>query len=303
MTKKMNDHYKEKKLTIVTPTYNRGREIVNLYNSLYKQSSYNFKWLIIDDGSSDNTRNIIKDLKKDRFEINYVYKENQGKHTALNVAFSILDTELFVIVDSDDSLDCDAVKHIENDWEKYRHNSKICGLVYPRMYPNGIWICDKFKAGEFEENYNNYVINSNLKGDKSEVFRCEIFKNLRYPEYDGERFLGEGVLWSKIARKYNMIFISTPIYICNYLEGGLTKSGRQLRIKNPLGGMYHAEEYMDKIYTFKIREKNTLLYLTYAHFAKINFFDIFRDKKNKIMLLINWLPSMVLYLIWKIKFE
>ena len=293
-----------KTLTVLTTTYNRGDNLVNLYNSLYIQKEFDFKWLIIDDGSKDKTKEIVENFKTDRFEIKYIYKENRGKHTALNLAFGYLDTELVIIVDSDDILVPDATSQIINDWNKYKDRLNICGLVYKRKGINEKNISETFKEREFEENYNNYIINQGIKGDKAEVFRCDILKRYKFPEFKGEKFVGEGVMWSKIARNYNMIFIDKAIYVCEYLNNGLTKSGRKLRINNPYGGMFHAEEYMeDKIYTFKVREKNTILYMIYARFAKIKLRDVIKKAKNKGMIYINILPSLIIYIIWKNKYK
>lgn len=293
-----------KTLTILTTTYNRGDILVNLFNSLYMQKEFNFKWLIIDDGSMDKTKEIVKNFKTDKFEIKYIYKENHGKHTALNLAFKYLDTELVIIVDSDDMLVPDATLQITKDWKKYKNRVDICGLVYVRKDINGKYISEHFKKEEFEDNYNSYIINKGIRKDKAEVFRCDILKKYKFPEFDGENFIGEGVLWSKIARNYNMIFIDKAIYICQYLNNGLTNSGRKLRIENPYGGMFHAEEYMDdKTYSFRVREKNTILYMVYAKFAGIKFKDIIKKVKNKYMAYINILPSMLIYIIWKKKYK
>lgn len=295
---------KNYKLSVITPTYNRADKIVNLYNSLSEQTSKDFRWIIIDDGSVDGTEGIVGELrsKKNNFEIFYVKKENGGKHTALNLAFGLLDDGLAMIVDSDDYLIEDAVKTILQDWEKYG-GKKICGLCYKKMREDGSDMCGSFVGEVKIANYNDFIINGRISGDKAEVFRADILKIRRYPSYKNERFLGEGVMWSKIAHDYDMVFINKPIYVCEYLEGGLTKSGRNLRIKNPNGGMYHAEEYLDKRYKIQIREKNALLYLTYARFAKKDLLEIYKKSKYKILLFVNFLPSLLLYNYWKRRYK
>ena len=290
-------------ITVLTTTYNRSNKLANLYYSLYNQKEFDFKWLIVDDGSTDNTEFIVKQFKTDKFKIKYIYKKNGGKHTALNLAFNILDTELVIIVDSDDKLDVNAISQIKNDWKKYRNNINICGLVYTKKDSMGKLLCDTFQNEEFEANYNSYVINHEIKGDKAEVFKSSILKKYRYPEYEGEKFIGEGVLWSKIARQYNMVFINKSIYIADYLEDGLTKSGRKMRIKNPYGGMYHAEEYIDNIYKFKVKEKNIILYMVYARFAGINIVRLLKKRKYTILMLFNLIPSLLIYWIWKYKYK
>ncbi len=290
-----------KKLTILTPTFNRKNELKNLYKSLLNQTSKDFIWMIIDDGSTDNTEKIIDSFKG--LDIEYIKKDNGGKHTALNMGFKLINTELVIIVDSDDQLTNNAVNLILTKWDKYKDNKKLCGMVFKKKFLNGNEVSENFSDEEFIENYNRYVINKNIKGDKAEVFKSSIIKNYSYPEYNNEKFIGEGVLWSKISHKYDMVFFNQFIYICDYLEDGLTKSGRRMRVNNPQGGMFHAEEYLDKIYTFKIREKNALLYLIYARFGRKKILNVISKSKYKALLLINIIPSYFIFIIWNKKYN
>lgn len=292
-----------KEITILTPVYNRKKELKKLYNSLCQQKSKNFIWLIIDDGSIDDLKKELKKFYNDDFPIEYYYKENGGKHTALNYAFKLLKTELTIIVDSDDYLTDNATQLISKTWNKYKNNKKICGLCFKKKSINNQLIFDSFKENEFIENYNNYIINKNVKGDKAEVFKSDILKKYEFPEFKGEKFVGEGVIWSKIAHNYDMVFVDKTIYVCNYLDNGLTKSGRKMRINNPNGGMYHAREYLNNNYTIKVREKNALLYLIYARFSKKRIYDILKKEKFKPILIINIIPSFAIYIYWKLKYK
>lgn len=291
-----------KTLTILTPTFNRKKELLYLYNSLIKQTSLDFVWIIIDDGSNDDTISMIKKMRTKKFDIEYVYKDNGGKHTALNVGFSMLNTELVGIVDSDDSLTPDAVETIVYYWKKYKCNDKISGLVFKKSHNNGKDITEKFKKKEFVDNYNKYIINNKIKGDKFEIFKSEIISKYRYPEFKGEKFCGEGVLWSKISRNYDMVFVDKSIYLCEYLNGGLTNSGRKMRLMNPLGGMFHSSEYLDTQYSVKVRIKNAILYLIYGFFAKKNIIKIIKNSKNKIILILCLPISYVIYKNWRKKY-
>lgn len=290
-------------VTVITPTYNRGREIQKLYESLKGQTSKNFEWLVIDDGSEDGTEEIMNSImkKEKNIHIKYYKKKNGGKHTALNIAFGMLKTELAIIVDSDDFLVRSAIETIIKDWRKYK-NERICGLCYKKIGTRNEKICDDFEKGVAIANYNQFIINSGRVGDKAEVFRSNILSTVRYPEYANEKFMGEGVMWSKISRDWDMVFVNEAIYVCQYLDGGLTRTGRAMRIKNPLGGIYHSMEYLDKIYKMRIREKNALLCLTYARFAKKNILKFCKESQNSLLLSINIIPSFVLYQLWLKRF-
>mgnify|MGYP002529517280 FL=1 len=206
-----------------------------------------------------------------------------------------------MILDSDDCLTENAIEEIIKIHRKYLENEKIAAYVFQRgkMNEKNKKITQEFKNDEFIDNYNTYIINNGVKGDKAEVFRTSILKKYKFPEFKGEKFLGEGVLWSKISHDYDMVFCNKVIYLCEYLENGLTKSGRKLRMKNPNGGKYHAEEYLDKRYKFKVRLKNAILFLIYSKVLQENFIKILKNRKEKMLLLVAKIPSEIIYYIWK----
>ena len=117
-------------LTILTPTYNRNLLLQQLYDSLCRQTDFNFQWLVIDDGSTDGTDKFFKNIQTNSFPIEYHWKENGGKHTALNYAHSYIKGKLVMIVDSDDYLSPDAVEVINRDWKKYSHIPDLAVLCY-----------------------------------------------------------------------------------------------------------------------------------------------------------------------------
>lgn len=290
-----------KTITVVTPTYNRANELEKAFNSLKEQTEKDFEWLVIDDGSTDNTEDVIKNFKKEtNFDISYYKQDNQGKHIALNIAFKKVKTELLMILDSDDCLTRTAIEEILLIHNKYKDDDKVVAYVFQKGKLNAPTerITQVFKKEEFIDNYNTYIINKEIKGDKEEVFKTKILKNYSYPQYLGEKFVGEGVLWSKISHNYDMVFCNKIIYLCEYLDGGLTKSGRSFRMKNPQGGKYHAEEYLDKRYKNKIRIKNAILYLVYSKALKENYFKILKNRKEKILFIMAKIPSEIIYYKW-----
>ena len=290
-----------KKITVVTPTYNRANKLTVAFESLKNQTVQDFEWLIIDDGSTDNTYEIVEEFKSQKlFPIIYKKQTNQGKHIALNMAFKIVQTELLMILDSDDCLTKTAIEDMLKLHEKYKKYSNIVAFVYQRGKMNNPKqkITQEFREEEFIDNYNSYIINKNIKGDKEEVFKTEIISKFQFPKFEGENFLGEGVLWSKISHNYDMVFCNRVIYLCEYLENGLTKSGRNLRMNNPNGGRYHAEEYLDKRYSNMIRIKNAILYLIYSKKLKKPFKETFKERKEKILLLLAKIPSEMIYYKW-----
>lgn len=289
-------------LTIITPTYNRVDNLKELYKTLCMQTNKKFIWLIIDDGSEDTTQTYINSIIADKtINIKYIKKENGGKHTALNVAFNNLKTDLFIVVDSDDKLIDSAVEEIDDYYNKYKKDN-IGGFVFLRGYSETKPITVKFKQEEFKGNYIKDIINRQPHGDRVEVLFTSLIKKNRFPIFENEKFIGEGFFWNSISKDYDLVFINKVIYIGNYLEGGLTKSGRKMRIDNSLGGMYHALEYTKTYYSLKIRIKNMILALVYKMFAK-------KQGKKALYIKVNWLfivcffPSKILYSYWKSKYK
>ena len=237
-------------LSIITPTYNRGNLLGECYKSLKEQDDYDFEWIVIDDGSSDNTREIVESFIKDAeglFKVSYTYKENGGKHTALNMGIHKANGKLTLILDSDDILTPDAVSTIKKVWQENCNLDNLGVISFLRKYSNDNIIGDSFPKDNFLSNHIDYIVNKSIKGDKCEVVLTDVFKKFRFPEFKGEKFIGESIVWTKIAREYKTLYINKAIYITEYLEGGLTKSGRRQRLKSPLGGMALSNEYVKKI--------------------------------------------------------
>lgn len=289
---------KENFVSILTPTYNREVFLLQLFSSLTRQSNKNFEWIVVDDGSEDNTKQFLEKCKKNcSFNIVYIKQDNAGKHIALNNGIKKCSGELTFIVDSDDYLTDKAIENILNDWKKI-NKKNICGLSYLKGYSKTKVVGDLYTNNYIYSNFIDYRINKNIKGDKAEVWKTDILIKYQFPKFPNEKFLGEGCVWVKMAEKYNMVFINKIIYICNYLESGLTNSGRKLRINNPLGGMYHANTLMNKKINLKIRLKNAILYNCYSFFAKKTILENIKESSAKMLSLISLPSGYILYLYW-----
>lgn len=267
-------------VTVFTPTYNRGYIIHNLYNSLRAQTNKNFEWIVIDDGSVDHTELLFKKwiAEENGFEIKYRKVENGGKHRAINKAVDMASAGAFFIVDSDDYLVGTAIDRIVEWFNTVKHDSTFAGISGLKgktaEQPYGGW-----------GNFDTYFVDATnlerkrygLLKDKAEVYKTSILKKYHFPEFEGENFITEGVVWGAIARDgYKLRWYKEVIYICSYLEDGLTRSGYAKYIDNPDGTMawinlqteIHGEEYgIKKKFRF--------------YFALRNRYD--RDKAQKVM--------------------
>lgn len=290
-----------KKITIITPTYNRAELLKRLYKSLKDQTNFDFEWLIVDDGSTDDTEGIIQEFQKENvFIIRYIKQKNGGKHRALNAGIRLIETELTFIVDSDDYLPTDAVSIILQYHERYKGNRNLCGYSFLRCYEDGRVNTAYFSKDEEIATFREIRINGNIGGDKAEVFLTSILRKYPFPEFEGERFLPEDVVWIRMSGPYQMVHINKCIYISEYLEGGLTKIGRSMKIYSPRGMIERSRAYLndDKV-CIKVKLKMMVLYLVYGRFANIQYKELIKKVNQKGLFLLLLLPSQLIYYKWK----
>lgn len=272
-------------VTVLTPTFNRGKVLWDLWDSLQKQTVKDFEWLVVDDGSTDDTKNLITQLQeKSDFPIRYIYKSNGGKHTALNVGVQTVCSELIFIVDSDDFVTDDAVESILKIHKKYGLQNNICGYAFLRAFPDGKVNGKKFDIDGKIGSYIDVRVNGDDTGaDKAEVFKTRCLKEFPFPEYPNEKFLGEDLIWVRMARKYDMVHVNKAIYVGNYLEDGLTNNRRKHNIASPVGCMHRAEEFMESDFKLKYRVKGGLQYIIYGKFAGFSVPKLIHRSKHKVL--------------------
>lgn len=270
-------------ITILTPTYNREQSIYRLWESLKLQSKNCFEWVIVDDGSTDGTRELISKLSSESdFEIRYFKKQNGGKHTALNLGIAEALGNLVFIVDSDDWLTEDAVETIVDTNQNYLNEPNICGYSFLRQFPNGEINGAPFKESPYITSYIEARINSNdTHSDKAEVYLTSVLKEFPFPEYNGEKFLGEDIVWIRIARKYDMVHINKSIYIGSYQADGLTNNRRIHNIQSPIGCFYRACEFTYPDIAVCQRIKGALQMIVYGKFAGKTFKQVLSQSHAK----------------------
>lgn len=230
-------------ITIFTPTYNRAHLLHNLYNSLCIQTEKNFEWLIIDDGSSDNTQEVVQNfIDENRITIRYQKQENQGKHIAINNGVALARCELFFIVDSDDVLPNDSLEKIIEKYQLIKNNKDIVGIAGRRGYITGGYIGTNKKYSDIITTSLNFRFNHRIEGDMAEVFRTEILRKFPFPFLEGEKFCPEALIWQKIDQFYKMLWFSDIIYRGEYIEGGLSANIFKVRKNSPKAScLYYSE--------------------------------------------------------------
>jgi len=284
-------------LSIITPLYNRETEIQNVFNSLVNQSCHNFEWIVIDDGSSDNSYKIVEKMKTDLFCIKLFHKNNGGKHTALNYSYQHLCGKYCVILDSDDYLLPGAVSTIIDEWEKYESNNTVACISFCRgvdeFSPFNIALDTDRPIHPFQTKLKQVI-----SSDRFESFKTEILINYKFPEFEGEKFIAESSVWDRLGHDYNYVFINKVLYIGEYLNTGLTKNIRYLRMANPRGSLYVSNYRMSSFYSLKTRLKNAILYVCFAREVDGNY-HAFSKCNSKILYLLCYFPGLILHYKWK----
>lgn len=228
----------KKTLTIFTPTFNRAYILSQLYQSLLVQTCKDFEWVIIDDGSSDNTRELVNRFQtENKISIRYIFCKNGGKQRAINKGVQTAKGELFFIVDSDDELTEGAVEKVLSAWEDVVGKEFYAGLCFKRLEKNTLRpLGGEFPEAVFDSDSLELAFRYRKNIDKAEIFRTEILKHFLFPEIEGENFVPEALVWYRIAAAgFKLRCIDEGIYICEYLADGLTRNFRA-NLKNNPGG-------------------------------------------------------------------
>lgn len=229
-------------VTIFTPVYNRAYIIENLYHSLQRQTSYDFEWLIVDDGSTDNIAELVHQWRTEinSFNISFYQQKNRGKHCAINRGVALAKGEAFFIVDSDDYLEDDAVETILAYWGGICDRQEMAGISGLRRHTNGKVIGGTPYFSEYVDSTNFDREKYGLDGDKAEVYKTEILRKFPFPEYKNEWFITESVVWDRIAYEgYKLRWINKSFEICEYRPDGLTAKGGRVYIDNPKGWAHY----------------------------------------------------------------
>lgn len=269
------------RITVFTPAYNRGYIIEKLYRSLQRQTFRDFEWIVVDDGSTDDTQERFDSFMKEEndFSIRFVRVANGGKHRAINLGVEMAKGELFYIVDSDDYVTDDALEVIDRSEKTIIPEEKagfagVCGL---RGYDENRIIGKTFTGDCLDITVLERAENG-ISGDKAEVFYTKILRKYPFPTFEGENFITECVVWDKIAADgYKLRFFNTIVIICNYLPDGLTAQGEQAFRKNPKGwGLYiHQSVQFGKI--TGIDKWNAYMRYYYALRDTMSFSEISRN--------------------------
>ena len=251
-----------KTLTIFTPAYNRAYTLHLGYEALLRQTSKDFEWLIIDDGSTDNTRELVESwIAENKIPIRYHYQENQGMHGAHNTAYRLINTELNTCIDSDDYMPDDAVEKIIAFWRKYG-SKQVAGIVGLDADFEGKLIGTPFKENNVPIRLSHFY-NQGGKGDKKYVYRSDIICNYpEYPIFQGEKYVSLGYKYELIEQDYPVLAMNEVLVNVEYRPDGSSLNMYRQYIKNPQGFAFIRKSSMQLAPTAKRRFMEAIHYVS-----------------------------------------
>ncbi len=264
-------------LTVFTPTYNRRALLQRVYDSLLEQTSKNFCWLIVDDGSDDGTEHQVQQWIDDaKVAIRYIFRENGGKMRAHNTGVEHTETELFVCVDSDDYLTADAVFQIEQAWTEVKERDDLDRKVAGIVAHKGKSVYEILSGNDFPKvAYSTLqgLYRRGFQGETTLVFRTDVLRQYPFPEISGEKYVPEDYIYDKIDKDYVLRVWPHILTVCELVEAGYSDSVKKLRDENP-GAWYLYYEQRAQITPMSILKiKYVSHYLCFARCLHKNVFS------------------------------
>ncbi|ALJ04033.1 glycosyltransferase [Pseudalgibacter alginicilyticus] len=285
-----------KPLTVFTPTYNRAYCLHQCYESLVRQTNQNFIWLIIDDGSIDNTKDLVNTwMDENKISIQYHYQDNQGMHGGHNAAYRLIETELNVCIDSDDFMPDDAVQIILENWLLIKHKPQFAGLVGLDANKQGNIIGTKIPETLKETTLSDLYEIHKVKGDKKLVLRTDVVKKYPpYPIFKDERFVPLHYLYLLIDQDFSLFPINKVLCIVEYMPDGSSLNIFKQYRRHPKGFAFSRIPEMKYSKSLQEKYKKAIHYVSSSLLSKNQKFISESPKKALTILAIP--PGILLYL-------
>ena len=267
----MKKQSKDILLTIFTPAFNRAHTLGRTYESLKKQECKDFIWLVVDDGSTDNTGELVNKWFEDEkdFEIRYVYKENGGMHSAHNEAYRHIDTLLNTCIDSDDELAEGAVRKILEKWQTVQDKGYAGIIALDADMNTGKVIGKGFPEGLGETTVSGYY-DAGGSGDKKLIYRTDIINAYpEYPEFEGEKYVSLSYKYLLIDQDYKMAVLDEIVCNVEYQPDGSSNSMYKQYLRNPRGFAFWRTVRMKYDTTMKRRIMDCIHYCSSAQIGNI----------------------------------
>jgi glycosyltransferase involved in cell wall biosynthesis len=260
--------------TVFTPSYNSRETLPRAYESLRAQTWRDFEWLIVNDGSIDDTETLVAKWQHGAaFPIRYIKQENRGKHRSFNRAVKAARGALFTFLDADDECVPEALEKFHRLWESIPqqdrngfsgvtvHCANVSGEIVGKPFPE---YCMDLMPVEMNAKYP-------IQGEKWGAYRTDILRRFPFPEIEGEKFIPEGLVWNRIGQIFKMRYVDEALRVYHHSSGGLTAQGRRLRVRNPVGARLYYKEALSLPCPYRMWSRNMINYIAFSLHAGITF--------------------------------
>lgn len=281
-------------ISIITATYNRANTLPKLYESLIDQKNTSFEWILIDDGSVDETEELVKKwLLEDKVKIKYLKKINDGKTRAVQFGFSQdIKGDYTFILDSDDCLSSNSLAIIKQNLISLSND--FIGIIGLKYDSNNNRIGQEFK--NFESSYIDLYFGKNaITGDKLFVIKTDVYKKSIVPPFEGEKFMPDNLPYIRANNLGKYKLINECLYVGDYLEDGMTLNIYKMAISNIQGYIFEKRELQKEKLSFKYKIINTIKFIHYCTLNKMSMKDIFNYSGDKKLTCILYLPTLVFF--------
>jgi glycosyltransferase involved in cell wall biosynthesis len=226
--------------SVITPTFNRRHSITEVYAGLRRQTFRDFEWIIVDDGSTDDTAGLVAGWHAE-FPIRYRRQENLGKPSAVNTGLAETKGTYVVILDSDDVPLPHALDTFVQEFQAAP--ADVCSIASLTMRADGSIVGSELSEPIVDMTMLEAYSRRNTRGDKWLAFRTDVAQSFRFPVYGSEKFVPEGIVFNQMSRRgYRTRFINRPLLMHEYSPDGLTENTVRLKADNPIGFIaYHVD--------------------------------------------------------------
>ncbi len=288
------------KLSILTATYNRSNYLPKLYESIKENLKYNVtpEWIIVDDGSTDDTKNIVQSfIDENKVIIKYLYQKNSGKMSAINEAVKMATGDLIVDCDSDDCFTNNSFEIIEKNVKKLLQNKELYGLVFLKSEENGKISGKEFSQKEHITSMFDLYFKEDIGGEKIIVYNSKIRKQYSHQLEHNEKFITEARMYHKMDEKYKLLAINEVIEQGSYIEDGYTKNINKTFKESPYGYYMYFKELLQKDMRGVMFSKRLYAikhYILFSYLTKNKFnANLIKDRLNRLLYTILYLPGIM----------
>lgn len=288
------------KISILTPTYNRAKFLPDLYESLVENKKYNidFEWLIMDDGSTDNTKEVVDEfIAENKIDIKYYYQENQGKMSAINKLVEYATGDYIIDCDSDDCFAKNAFEIINANVNKLEQDKELYALLFLKCDASGEISGKCFKQNNYKTTMFDLYFKDDVKGEKIILFKTSIRKNFNHKLEENEKFVTEARMYHEMDKQYKVLCINEPIVIGAYQNDGYTKNINKIFMENPKGYFQYFKEILQMDTSNILFSKRMYIikhYILFSYLTKHkNILKGINGAINKLLIALLYIPGCI----------